>query len=106
MNSSGIGWALLRRATVSWFLALATLSGAVTSGLGYALWYRVLRQTGAAQAAIVQLTVPVIAAIGSSSYEYVNAMGPAAASRSRSRRSTSASRTPYRAAICNRWVGS
>ncbi|MBU4529140.1 MAG: DMT family transporter [Alphaproteobacteria bacterium] len=45
-------------------LALATLSGAVTSGLGYALWYRVLRQTGAAQAAIVQLTVPVIAAIG------------------------------------------
>ncbi|MBC7280186.1 MAG: DMT family transporter [Hoeflea sp.] len=45
-------------------LALATLSGAVTSGLGYALWYRALRQIGAAQGAIVQLTVPVIAAIG------------------------------------------
>ena len=45
-------------------LALAVLSGAVTSGLGYALWYRVLRQIGAAQGAIVQLTVPVIAAFG------------------------------------------
>jgi len=45
---------------------LAILSGAVTSGLGYALWYRVLRQIGATQGAIVQLTVPVIAAIGGS----------------------------------------
>ena len=45
-------------------LLLAALSGAVTSGLGYALWYRVLRQIGATQGAIVQLTVPVIAAIG------------------------------------------
>jgi drug/metabolite transporter (DMT)-like permease len=45
-------------------LALATLSGAVTSGLGYALWYRVLRQIGATQGAVVQLTVPVIAALG------------------------------------------
>ncbi|KGF68577.1 membrane protein [Hoeflea sp. BAL378] len=45
-------------------LTLAVLSGAVTSGLGYALWYRVLRQVGAAQGAIVQLTVPVIAAFG------------------------------------------
>ena len=45
-------------------LLLATLSGAVTSGLGYALWYRVLRQIGATHGAIVQLTVPVIAAIG------------------------------------------
>ena len=45
-------------------LLLATLSGAVTSGLGYALWYRVLKKIGATQGAIVQLTVPVIAAIG------------------------------------------
>ena len=47
-------------------LLLAALSGAVTSGLGYALWYRVLRQIGATQGAIVQLTVPVIAAAGGS----------------------------------------
>jgi drug/metabolite transporter (DMT)-like permease len=45
-------------------LVLAILSGAVTSGLGYALWYRVLKQIGASQGAIVQLTVPVIAAAG------------------------------------------
>lgn len=44
--------------------ALAVVSGAVTSGLGYALWYRVLRQIRATQAAIVQLTAPVIAAAG------------------------------------------
>lgn len=45
-------------------LALAVLSGAVTSGIGYALWYQVLRQIGGTQGAIVQLTVPVIAAVG------------------------------------------
>lgn len=43
---------------------LAMLSGAITSGLGYALWYRVLRQIGGTLGAIVQLTVPVIATFG------------------------------------------
>ncbi|MEM8632370.1 MAG: DMT family transporter [Pseudomonadota bacterium] len=43
---------------------LAILSGAVTSGLGYALWYRVLPQLAASTAALVQLTVPVIALAG------------------------------------------
>ncbi len=41
--------------------ALAILSGAVTSGLGYALWYRVLPQLLPATAAVVQLSVPIIA---------------------------------------------
>lgn len=45
-------------------LALAALSGAVTSGLGYALWYRVLPRIGASVAGLVQLSVPVIAALG------------------------------------------
>ena len=45
-------------------IALAVGSGAVTSGLGYALWYAVLPQLGAARAAVAQLTVPVIAALG------------------------------------------
>ena len=40
---------------------LAVLSGAVTSGMGYALWYRVLPQLLPAVAATVQLSVPVIA---------------------------------------------
>ena len=43
-------------------LALAALSGAVTSGLGYALWYGVVPALGAGRAAVAQLTVPVIAA--------------------------------------------
>lgn len=42
-------------------VALAVLSGAVTSGLGYALWYAVLPSLGASRAAVAQLTVPVIA---------------------------------------------
>jgi drug/metabolite transporter (DMT)-like permease len=45
-------------------LALAAVSGAITSGLGYAIWYRALRGLTVAQAAIVQLAVPVIAAAG------------------------------------------
>jgi drug/metabolite transporter (DMT)-like permease len=44
--------------------ALAVISGAVTSGLGYALWYRVLPLLAASRAAVAQLTVPVIAALG------------------------------------------
>jgi drug/metabolite transporter (DMT)-like permease len=43
---------------------LAVASGAITSGLGYAIWYRVLPQLQATQAATVQLSVPVIAAGG------------------------------------------
>lgn len=45
-------------------IALAVLSGAVTSGLGYALWYAVLPALGAGRAAVAQLTVPLIAAAG------------------------------------------
>lgn len=45
-------------------VALALLSGIVTSGLGYALWYAILPALGAGRAAVAQLTVPVIAALG------------------------------------------
>ena len=45
-------------------IAMAVLSGAVTSGLGYALWYRALRQISSTRAAIVQLTVPALATAG------------------------------------------
>jgi drug/metabolite transporter (DMT)-like permease len=47
-------------------LSLAVLSGAVSSGLGYALWYRILPGLGASRAAVAQLTVPVLAALGGS----------------------------------------
>jgi drug/metabolite transporter (DMT)-like permease len=42
----------------------AVASGALTSGLGYALWYTVLPALKATNAATVQLSVPVIAATG------------------------------------------
>ena len=45
-------------------LALAAGSGAIASGLGYAIWYLALRRLSAAQAATVQLSVPAIAAFG------------------------------------------
>lgn len=45
-------------------LAMAILCGAVTSGLGYALWYTVLPHLRSTTAAVLQLTVPVIAMTG------------------------------------------
>ena len=44
-------------------LSMAVMSGAVTSGLGYALWYHVLPQLKASVAAVAQLCVPVIAIV-------------------------------------------
>lgn len=45
-------------------IALAVVSGAVTSGLGYVVWYAVLPALRATTAATVQLSAPVIAAVG------------------------------------------
>jgi len=43
---------------------LAVASGAITSGLGYVAWYAALPHLSAARAAVLQLSVPVIAAAG------------------------------------------
>lgn len=43
---------------------LALLSGIVTSGLGYTIWYMALKGLNSVQASVVQLLVPVLAAIG------------------------------------------
>src|SRR5947207_9404865 len=45
-------------------ISYAALSGAITSGLGYAIWYTVLPSLKATSAASVQLSVPVLAATG------------------------------------------
>lgn len=45
-------------------IALAMVSGAVTSGMGYALWYSVLPALGASRGAVAQLTVPLFAVAG------------------------------------------
>lgn len=45
-------------------IAYASASGAIASGCGYVIWYAALRGLTASRAATVQLSVPVIAAIG------------------------------------------
>ncbi len=57
--------AMLNRTTLdtagAWY---AFLSGALTSGIGYAIWYTALPALRATSAATLQLSVPVIAAVG------------------------------------------
>jgi drug/metabolite transporter (DMT)-like permease len=45
-------------------IALAVASGAIASGIGYVIWYAALPGLTATHAATVQLSVPVIAALG------------------------------------------
>ena len=45
-------------------ITCAGASGAITAGIGYAIWYSAIRGLKATQAATVQLSVPVIAAAG------------------------------------------
>ncbi len=45
-------------------VAYAVASGAITSGVGYAIWYTALPGLQATQAGIMQLSVPLIAALG------------------------------------------
>jgi len=45
-------------------ITYAVISGAITSGLGYVIWYAALAGLKAASAATVQLSVPVLAATG------------------------------------------
>jgi drug/metabolite transporter (DMT)-like permease len=45
-------------------IVLAVLSGALASGLGYVAWYMALPGLRATQAAVVQLSAPVLAALG------------------------------------------
>jgi drug/metabolite transporter (DMT)-like permease len=43
---------------------LAAISGSLASGVGYSLWYAALPGLAATRAAVVQLAVPVLAAVG------------------------------------------
>ncbi len=43
-------------------ILLASISGAITSGLGYSLWYTAMTLLKSTQAAVVQFCVPVLAA--------------------------------------------
>ena len=51
--------------TASWRgVGLAVLSGAIASGVGYSVWYAALKYHTPTRAAVLQLSVPVIAAAG------------------------------------------
>ena len=54
----------LRSHASSTGLALAVASGALTSGIGYVIWYAALAGLSAMRAATVQLSVPPVAALG------------------------------------------
>jgi len=59
---AGLGAGSVR--ITSWGALLAVVSGAVTSGLGYVVWYAALAGLTATRAATVQLAVPVLTAFG------------------------------------------
>ncbi|WP_296577060.1 DMT family transporter [Phreatobacter sp.] len=59
-----IGWGWRVHPPDAAGLAYAVASGALASGLGYAVWYAVLPSLSRVTAASVQLTVPAIAAAG------------------------------------------
>ncbi|NBB93534.1 MAG: EamA family transporter [Gammaproteobacteria bacterium] len=62
----GVAVALAFGGNLSWDglgLALAVASGALASGMGYAIWYAALKQIGTHTAAVSQLSVPVMTAI-------------------------------------------
>ena len=60
LSIASIAWSRLDPAGIIY----AVLSGAIASGLGYVIWYSALPGLKAASAATVQLSVPVLAAIG------------------------------------------
>lgn len=63
--AAALGLAAMNHSSVDLHGALyAALSGAITSGLGYALWYAALPALTSTSAAIIQLSVPAIAALG------------------------------------------
>jgi len=54
-----------QQATLSWNgILLAVLSGGIASGIGYTIWYMAVGGLSITQAAVVQLLVPAIAAMG------------------------------------------
>jgi drug/metabolite transporter (DMT)-like permease len=60
LSAATLPWAALDARGVGYAIA----SGALTSGIGYAIWYTALPRLKVATAASVQLSVPVIAAVG------------------------------------------
>ena len=60
-----VSFSQIQNLSITWQGALAAaVSGAVTSGLGYSIWYYLVGSIRAMTAALAQLSVPAIAAVG------------------------------------------
>ena len=60
-----VSFSQIQNLSITWQGALAAaVSGAVTSGLGYSIWYYLVGSIRAMTAALAQLSVPAIAVIG------------------------------------------
>ena len=60
LGAVALGWSARPDDATTGGVVLATISGAITSGVGYTIWYTVLPSLGAWRAALLQLTVPVL----------------------------------------------
>ena len=60
--AAALGWMFAEWVSKGKPSVLGIASGAVASGLGYAIWYAAIRELPRTHAATVQLSVPVIAA--------------------------------------------
>jgi drug/metabolite transporter (DMT)-like permease len=61
---TAVVWVFLQGTLTLSGAVLGVIAGAITSGLGYALWYGVLPRLGASRAGVAQLSVPIIAMLG------------------------------------------
>jgi len=61
--AAGLALGMMPEGVTGLGVVLAVVSGAVTSGLGYALWYTVVPALGSGRAAVAQLSVPVLTAV-------------------------------------------
>lgn len=61
---TAVVWGFLQGTLTLSGAVLGVIAGAITSGLGYALWYGVLPRLGASRAGVAQLSVPIIAMLG------------------------------------------
>ncbi|MBU2868243.1 DMT family transporter [Pacificibacter marinus] len=57
-------WFIVQDDITAGGVLLGIIAGAITSGVGYAIWYAVLPGFGASRASVAQLSVPILATVG------------------------------------------
>lgn len=59
-----LAWLIVQDDITAGGVFLGIVAGAITSGVGYAIWYAVLPGLGASRASVAQLSVPILATVG------------------------------------------